>query len=73
MSMKAMILAAVAALSLGVGVASAQGLPAGYAPPGYGSVWAANKLAAEKLNSSNQAQAAQPAAPRAASATTNGG
>jgi hypothetical protein len=35
--MKTTILAAVAALSLGVGSAFAQGAPAGYQPPAYGS------------------------------------
>ena len=34
--MKTMILAAVAALSLGVGAAYAQGVPAGYQEPHYG-------------------------------------
>ena len=34
--MKTMILAAVAALSLGVGAAYAQGVPAGYQGPHYG-------------------------------------
>jgi hypothetical protein len=35
--MKAMIVAAAAALSLGIGAAYAQGLPAGSVPPVYGS------------------------------------
>ncbi len=34
--MKTMILAALAALSLGVGIAYAQSVPAGYRPPIYG-------------------------------------
>jgi hypothetical protein len=36
MNLKAMILAAIAALSLGVGAAYAQGAPAGFQPPVYG-------------------------------------
>jgi hypothetical protein len=36
MNMKAMILAAIAALSLGVGAAYAQSAPAGFQPPVYG-------------------------------------
>jgi hypothetical protein len=36
MNLKAMILAAIAALSLGVGAAYAQGGPAGFQPPVYG-------------------------------------
>jgi len=40
--MKAMILAAVAALSLGMGAAFAQGVPAGTVPPHYGAA-AANQ------------------------------
>jgi hypothetical protein len=36
MNMKALILAAIAALSLGVGAAYAQGAPGGFQPPAYG-------------------------------------
>jgi hypothetical protein len=36
MNLKAMILAAIAALSLGVDAADAQGCPAGFQPPVYG-------------------------------------
>jgi hypothetical protein len=36
MNVKAMILAAIAALSLGVGAAYAQSAPAGFQPPVYG-------------------------------------
>jgi hypothetical protein len=36
MNLKAMILATVATLSLGVGAAYAQGAPAGFQPPAYG-------------------------------------
>ena len=41
--MKAMILAAVAALSLGLGTAFAQGVPAGTQPPHYGASAASNQ------------------------------
>jgi hypothetical protein len=75
--MKAMILAAVAAVTLGVGVASAQGVPAGYSPRDYGATWANNQQAAERLNATHHARAAQPAAPGAANSssasTANGG
>ena len=43
--MKSMILGALAVMSLGVGVASAQGLPAGTSPTAYASGWAQQKLA----------------------------
>ncbi len=43
--MKSLILGALAAMSLGIGVASAQGLPAGTSPPNYAAGWAQQKLA----------------------------
>jgi hypothetical protein len=61
--MKTMIVAALTALTLGMGVASAQGLPVGASPQVYGSAWAANAQTAERAqNNAVQAQAGQPKA-----------
>jgi len=58
--MKTMIVAALTALTLGMGVASAQGVPPGASPQVYGSAWAATQLTAERAaNTSVPAQASQ--------------
>jgi hypothetical protein len=56
--MKAIMLAGVAAMTLGIGVASAQGLPASTFPQTYGSVWPGDYSATQSLNAStpNSAQ-----------------
>jgi hypothetical protein len=74
--MKYMILAALAALTLSAGVASAQGVPPGYNPPAYGSAWASDKMAADKARDAALARLSQEQAPKtantAASSSANG-
>ena len=63
--MKTMILAAVSALTLGVGAAYAQGAPGGpdWTPPQYGTGWTANhenSLIGQNRSTVNQNQAQNP-------------
>ena len=69
--MKTMILAALAALTMSAGVASAQGLPPGYQPPAYGSAWASNKIAADKARDAALARLSQEQAPRTANSAAS--
>jgi hypothetical protein len=66
--MKAIILAAVAAVTLGVGVASAQGLPVSAYPQAYGSVRLGENSNTQSLNApapqSVQRETDRAAAPR---------
>src|ERR1700709_788541 len=49
---KLLLSAAGVSILLGVGTASAQGLPPGTVPPVYGSTWGANQLKIQALNAS---------------------
>ncbi len=72
--MKTMIVAALAGLTLGMGVASAQGLPPGASPQVYGSAWAAGQLAAERAaNAAVPAQGGQSQTHASAANTSAGG
>jgi hypothetical protein len=74
--MKAIMLAGVAAVTLGIGVASAQGLPASTFPQTYGSVLPRDYSATQSLNASNpnsgQGETSQTPAPRGAEDSVSG-
>ncbi|HEX2942032.1 MAG TPA: hypothetical protein VHO91_13370 [Rhodopila sp.] len=69
--MKSFLLAAAATLTLGVGVAAAQGAPQGLVNPPLGATWTAQKLASERAAQQNVvASQATPKAERSAQSTT---
>ncbi len=69
--MKTIILAALAALTLSAGVASAQGVPPGFHEPAYGSAWANDKIASDRARDSALARLNQEQAPKAANSASS--